>query len=158
MARSMIHGSEIYGGLNIPHAYFLQTIKFTSGPPSSARQNESADTNLYEQFTITCWLHIPFLHLSFSKYSKWISSSWLTSIWKCASRVDFQIHVQEAWNPSIQWRQWYNANGLLCSTKSLSNWNHLIDAINTCRFLPCLISPRQTALKLSFQYYKVISL
>ncbi len=104
-ARSIIHGPELYGGLNLPTVYFLQCNGQLQLLVSHlCTQDKTA--NLILIFMSTLQLLVGsatlFFNLTFPKYAKWIEQSLLTFIWQCVSRVKFSLRIKQAWTPSLQ--------------------------------------------------------
>jgi hypothetical protein len=84
VAISIIIDPEEYGGLNIPHAYFLQSIgriNLFIGHLQARDKTGSLILISMSNIQITVGSSTPFLHLPYSKYSRWIEDMWLTSIW-----------------------------------------------------------------------------
>jgi hypothetical protein len=101
-ARSIFYDPKEYGGLNIPHAYFIQSIGQSNlfiGHLQAQDKTGHLILLSMSYLQILTGSRTSFLHLPYSKYSKWIESSWLTSIWCCVSRVKFTLIVKNAWMP-----------------------------------------------------------
>jgi hypothetical protein len=98
-ARSIIHGPTEYGGINIPHAYFLQSLGQLNLLIGHIRAKDKTSHLIrismsYLQLIVGSG--VTFFNLPFSKYAKWVESSWLTSIWSCISQVKFTLQIRNS--------------------------------------------------------------
>ncbi len=104
-ARSIVYGPEIYGGLNLPNAYVLQSIGqlnlFLGHLWAHDKTGKLIITSM-GQLQLLTRSDIPFFHLPYQKYDKWIEHSWSTSLWQLVSRINFTIKVKRAWHQSLQ--------------------------------------------------------
>ncbi len=106
-ARSILYGPELYGGLNLPDAYFLQSIGQLQFFIGHLRIKDKTGTLILismSHLQLLVGSDFPFFHLPFQKYSKWIEHFWLTSIWQLVSKVNFTVTVKRAWKPELQRR------------------------------------------------------
>ena len=74
-ARSIIHGPKEYGGLGIPHAYFLQSngqLKLFIGHLRAQDKTAQLILISMSNLQLITGSSTPFLHLPYSQYSKWI--------------------------------------------------------------------------------------
>jgi hypothetical protein len=132
-ARSIIHGPSEYGGLTIPHAYYLQSSGQLNLLISHLRAKDKTSYLIVismSSLQLLTGSHIPFFHLPYTKYAKWIESSWLTSIWECVSRVKFTLIIRNSWVPVLQRT---NDLSLMAFFVSLNFKPKQLIALNRCR-------------------------
>jgi hypothetical protein len=138
--RSILYGPELYGGLNLPHACLLQSIGQIHLLLGHLRAKDKTSKLILismSHLQLLVGSDIPFFHLPFKKYEKWIEPSWLTSIWKLVSLTKFTVSVRRAWQPTLQ-----RKNDIMLMQFFISlNFNPTqLETLNRCRIYLQVIS------------------
>jgi hypothetical protein len=102
-ARSIIHGPEELGGLDLPHIYATQGLGKLRLFLGHLRLQDRTATLIHCDLALlqllsgmgTCILNLQ--HGEFS----WIESGWLTSLWEFITKIQFKLIYPSQWLPTL---------------------------------------------------------
>lgn len=102
-ARSIIHGPEEYGGMNLPHITTTQGVDKLQLFLGHLRLQDRTAKLIHSDLSylqLLAGVNTLCLNLPIAKY-KWVEQGWLTSLWQFANFTNIQFVYPEAWLPSL---------------------------------------------------------
>jgi hypothetical protein len=104
IARSIVFGPHLYGGMSLKSLYFIQSIGQLTLFKGHIRGRDKSNKLLrislsYLQLAVGSITSV--LQLDAVKYSAWMENTWLLSFWKFLSKINLKVQLQDQWLPSV---------------------------------------------------------
>jgi hypothetical protein len=140
MARSIIHGPSVYGGMNNPHLFTSQglgQLKFLLGHLRAQDKTCKLILISHGYLQLIVGVSSNFLNVSYNVHHHWTCSSWLTSVWHFMRKLNLTIVIKNIWFPPQPVRNDINLMEYFVTRKFSSLQ---LSRLNRCRLYLQLLS------------------